>query len=395
MTTDMELHLFFSIGIMLVAGLCFGRLAKKLKLPNVTGYLVAGLVIGPFVLNIVPQNTVSDLSFVSEAALGFIALSIGGEFKLSYFKRVGAMPVIIAVFEGVIAMAFVTIALCLAGFTLQFALVLGAIASATAPAATIMVIRQYRAKGPVTETLMSVVALDDAVALISFGFAVAIAQSMNTPGVSVVQSILQPFAQVSISLGLGAGLGFLLNLPMRFFKKDSNRMCAMIAFVLIAIALADLTGASSLLTCMALGAVFINACPDAPAAMKITDYITPPVFMLFFVLSGASLDITILPSLGIVGVIYILMRIAGKITGSWLGATISKAPAAVRKYLGPALIPQAGVAIGLSLLAEQVVPDYAAQIRAVVLCATLVYELIGPVISKITLQKAGEIQKTA
>ena len=200
---------------------------------------------------------------------------------------------------------------------------------------------------------------------------------------------------MGISLGLGAGLGFLLNLPMRFFKKDSNRMCAMIAFVLIAIALADLTGASSLLTCMALGAVFINACPDAPAAMKITDYITPPVFMLFFVLSGASLDITILPSLGIVGVIYILMRIAGKITGSWLGATISKAPAAVRKYLGPALIPQAGVAIGLSLLAEQVVPDYAAQIRAVVLCATLVYELIGPVISKITLQKAGEIQKTA
>ena len=381
------------IGIMLAAGLAFGRLAKLAKLPNVTGYLVAGLIIGPYVLGVIPENVVGNMSVISDMALGFIALSIGGEFKFSYFKRVGARPVVIAVLEGVLAIVFVVAGLLLAGWPLPFCLVLGAIASATAPAATIMVIRQYRAKGPVTETLMSVVALDDAVALIGFGFAVAAAQSIANPGASVAASILQPFWEVGISLAMGCALGFLLSLPLRWFKKESNRLCIAVAAVFLAVGLAELAGGSSLLTCMALGAAFINISPEAGSVMKITDYVTPPIFMLFFVLSGTQLNIGILPTIGIVGAIYLVMRVAGKLCGAWLGAVVTTAPAPGRRYLGPALIPQAGVAIGLTLVAESVVPEYAPTIRAVVLCATMIYELVGPAISRFSLKKAGEIEQ--
>lgn len=377
---------------MLAAGLLFGRLAKLVKLPNVTGYLIGGLLIGPYVLNIVPAGVMDGFDIISDMALAFIALSIGGEFKLSYFKRVGMSPVIIAIFEGLFAILFVVAALVIAGFELPFSLVLGSIAAATAPAATIMVIRQYRAKGPVTETLMSVVALDDAVALIGFGFAVTIAKSLSSGAAFSVMSVLEPLYEVGVSFAVGGALGFLLTLPLRWFKKDSNRLCIVVAATFLAEGLSQLVGGSSLLTCMAMGAVFINLADDAGKVMSIAEYTTPPILMLFFVSSGAALNIGVLPTIGIVGILYVIMRVAGKMAGAWLGATISKAPKAVRKYLGPALIPQAGVAIGLSLVANTVVPEHAAVIRAVVLCGTLIYELAGPVVSKITLTKAGEIK---
>lgn len=388
----MELNILFYIGLMLAAGLLFGRLAKLVRLPNVTGYLIAGLLIGPYVLNIVPADIVDGLDIISDIALAFIALSIGGEFKLSYFRRVGMSPVIIAVFEGLFAILFVVAALVLAGFELPFSLVLGSIAAATAPAATIMVIRQYRAKGPVTETLMSVVALDDAVALVGFGFAVTIAKSITSGAAFSLMSILEPLYEVGVSFALGGLLGFLLTLPMRWFKKDSNRLCIVAGITFLAVGLSDLVGGSSLLTCMSMGAVFINLAKDGENVMRIAEYTTPPILMLFFVSSGAALNIGVLPTIGIVGILYVVMRVVGKLAGAWFGAVISKAPKAVRRYLGPALIPQAGVAIGLSLVANTVVPEHAAVIRAVVLCGTLIYELVGPVISKITLTKAGEIK---
>ncbi|MDD3244119.1 MAG: cation:proton antiporter [Eubacteriales bacterium] len=387
------MNVLIALAIMILSGMALGRLAKFCKLPNVTGYLIAGLLIGPSVLNIIPAETIGKLDIISEVALGFIAFSIGNEFKISYFKRVGVTPIVIAVLESLVAVILVIAGLLIAGFPLPYALVLGAIAAATAPAATIMVIRQYKAKGPVTETLLSVVALDDAVALILFGLAVAIAQSLGNPGnSSILASMLQPTIEILGGVGLGFVMGLLMLIPLRWFKKDGNRMCLIFAFVFAGIGLADLLNLSALLLCMAMGAALANFSKDITHLSKLCDYVTPPIFLLFFVTSGAELDVSVLPTLGLVGVIYIVLRVIGKMAGASLGAWICKAPAVVRKYLGPALMPQAGVAIGLSLLATTVVPEYGASIRAVTLCATLIYELIGPAVAKLTLTKAGEIE---
>ena len=390
-----NMSVLFPIGLMLVCGLLFGRLAKKVSLPNVTGYLVAGLVLGPYVLGIVSTDTAASLSIVSEMALGFIALSIGAEFKLSYFKEVGAAPVVIAIFEGLVAAACVTGGLIAIGEPVTLALVLGAIASATAPAATIMVIRQYNAKGPVTKTLLSVVALDDAVALIAFGFAVAIAGQLSGTGGSVAAAILEPFKELGLSIVVGVAAAFAMKIPLHFFKKQSNRLCAIVGLVFLTSAVSSKVGASSLLSCMIFGALLANISKDADDVFRIGDTVTPPIFMLFFVVSGAQLDVTLIPTIGLIGVTYVLLRVVGKIGGATLGAAIMRTDRKVKKYLGWTLVPQAGVAIGLTLVADQVVPAYAPQIRAVVLCGTLIYELTGPVISKIALTKAGEIAPDA
>lgn len=387
-----DISILFPIGLMLLSGLLFGRIAKKLTLPNVTGYLIAGLVLGPYVLGVVSAETASSLALVSEIALGFIALSIGAEFKLSYFREVGAAPVVIAALEGLMASVCVTCALLAIGQPFTLALVLGAIASATAPAATIMVIRQYNAHGPVTKTLLSVVALDDAVALIAFGFAVAIARSV-TGGGELLRSIAEPFIELGLSIVVGTAAAFVMLIPLHFFKKQSNRLCATTALVFITSALASKLGASSLLSCMIFGALLANLSKDADDVFRIGDMVTPPIFMLFFVISGAQLNVTLIPSIGLIGVMYVILRVVGKVAGATLGAVITHSDSKVRKYLGWTLVPQAGVAIGLTLVADTVIPEYSGQIRAVVLCGTLIYELTGPVISKIALTKAGEIEK--
>lgn len=389
------MSILWYISIMIFSGLLFGRLAKLVKLPNVTGYLVAGLVIGPQILKLIPSNIVSEFEIIADVALGFIAFSVGSEFKLSYIKRVGMMPIVIACLEALFASIAVTVSVLLAGKPLPFALVLGAIASATAPAATIMVIKQYKAKGPVTETLMTVVALDDAASLMLFGIATAIAQQLISGNGEMLHSILKPIIEIAGSLLLGGGLGLLFLLPLRFFKKASNRLSIIIGIVFLAVALANYWNLSPLLVCMALGAVFVNVSSQAVNVMDVCDGFTPPILMLFFVLSGAELDITVLSSIGLVGVIYVITRVIGKMAGSWIGAKIMKAPANVAKYLGPALVPQAGVAIGLSLIATTVVPEFGAEIRAIILCGTLIYEIVGPVIAKTSLKKAGEIEAKA
>lgn len=388
------MSMLFYLGIMLLGGLLFGRLAKKVGLPNVTGYLVAGLIVGPYVLKIIPADAASSISMVSEMALGFIALSIGAEFKLSYFREVGVRPVVIAILEGLCAMGAVVCGLLFAGQTLAFSLVLGAIASATAPAATIMVIRQYNANGPLTKTLLSVVALDDAVALIAFGFAVTVAKTLNSASdVNIAMSIAEPFIELGISIVVGAAAAAVMMIQLHFFKKTSNRLCAVCGVVFLCSAAADFFGASSLLSCMIFGALLANISKDADDVFRIADTVTPPVFMLFFVVSGAQLDVTLIPKIGLIGAIYVIMRVVGKFVGAFVGAVITHAPKTVRKYLGWTLVPQAGVAIGLTLVADSVVPQYAGQIRAIVLCGTLIYELTGPVISKLALSAAGEIEK--
>ncbi|MDI9513951.1 MAG: cation:proton antiporter [Clostridiaceae bacterium] len=386
------MSILFYVGLMLLCGLLAGRIAKLVGFPNVTGYIVAGLIIGPHILGIISLEATEGIGIVSEMALGFIALSIGAEFELSYFKEVGKTPVIIALLEGTLAIVFVTVTLLAFGYDLPIAVMLGAIASATAPAATIMVIRQYRANGPVTKTLLSVVALDDAVALIAFGFAIAVTKSFKGGSSDLLITILDPFITLFLSIIIGVLFALILLIPIRFFKKESNRICAIVGVVFLTLTLADYLGASSLLACMVLGAVFVNISKDAVPVFRIADSVTPPIFMLFFVLSGARLDVSLIPAIGVIGALYIIMRVVGKLCGSWLGSVITKAPEPVKKYLGWTLIPQAGVAIGLTLVVDQVVPEYAGQIRAVVLCATLIYELVGPVVSKLALKKAGEIE---
>lgn len=392
----MELSLLFDLAILLFCGLIFAKIIHYFKLPDVTGYLIGGLIIGPSVLGLLSADAVTMLGPISDVALGFIAFTIGSEFKISYFKRVGMTPIVIAIFESFIAVTFVVTGLVLAGQPLPFSLVLGAIAAATAPAATIMVIKQYHAKGPVTETLLSVVAIDDATALIAFGICVAIAQTITSETKpSLLLSILAPIGQIAAALLGGALLGVLITLMMRLFKSKQNRLILSIAFVLLTSAIANQLGLSALLTTMSMGAVFANLCKNSGELMEQCEVFTPFLFMMFFVLSGAGLNLAILPSIGVVGVVYLVLRVLGKMAGAWLGAVVMKANPKIRRWLGPALLPQAGVAIGLTVVAQSVVPQYAEVVRAVVLCGTLIYELVGPGVSKWTLQKAGEIERGA
>lgn len=388
----MTLNTLLDLAIMIFAGMFCGRMAKHIRLPNVTGYLVAGLLIGPSVFGLLSADFLGDISIISDVALGFIAFSIGNEFKLSYFKRVGTAPIVIACLESLFAVLFVVLGLILSGQSVPFSLVLGAIAAATAPAATIMVIKQYRAEGPVTESLLSVVAIDDATALILFSLSVAVAQALTDSGASLAASLLSPLKEIGGAIVAGAVLGFIFLIPLRFFKKPGNRLSLIVGFIFAGLGLSQWLGLSNLLLCMAMGAVIANFSPDVGKLMDISDSVTPPIFMLFFVASGADLKLSVLPTVGVIGVIYIVLRVIGKIIGASVGASLSKCEKVVKKYLGPCLLPQAGVAIGLSLAAGRVVPDFAPQIRAVILCGTLIYELIGPAVTKISLKKAGEIK---
>lgn len=386
------MNLLLHLSVLLLAGLLGSFLIKFVRLPDVTGYLILGLLVGPSVLGLLDEAAIGQMSAASDIALAFIAFTVGGEFKLSYFKRVGATPIVIAVFESFFAVGLVVAGLLLAGFELPFALCLGSIAAATAPAATVMVIKQYHARGPVTECLLSVVAIDDATALIAFGVATSMAKTLESgAALSLYSALGSPLLEVGASLLLGFALGCAYTFALRFFKDKGTQLTLTIAFILLGAAVADELDLSALLLCMMFSATFTNMARLTNEVYSAIDRFTPPIFCLFFVLSGADLKLSVLPSIGVVGVIYVVLRVVGKWIGAALGARLMHADANIQKYLGPALLPQAGVAIGLSFLAQQVVPQYADTIRAVILCGTLIYELIGPAVSKTTLQKAGEI----
>ncbi len=396
---SLSLNVLTQLGIMILAGMFMGRMMKHIKLPNVTGYLLAGLLLGPYFLpslgcpfSILSESFISGIGIISEVALGFIAFSIGNEFRISYFRKVGAAPLIIASLESLFAVVVVVAVLIVTGHDVAFSLVLGSIAAATAPAATIMVINQYKAKGPVTSTLLSVVAIDDATALILFSVSSALAAGMSGRGGNPVLSVLVPVGQILAALAVGALLGVLLLIPMRFFHKKSNRLALVCGFLFVGLGVADLMNLSSLMLCMALGAAVANLSSEAAQIISLAESVTSPIYILFFVASGAGLQVSVLKTVGVIGVIYIVGRSIGKLFGAWLGARIAKTGSAVGRYLGPCLLPQAGVAIGLTLLAGRTVPEHAPTIRAVVLAGTLVYEIIGPGITKLSLTKAGEIR---
>lgn len=378
----------------MIIALLMTRVMKKISLPNVTGYLIAGLIAGPYCLKLYNSGNIDTLSIITNVALGFIAFSIGGEFKLSSLKQLGAKIFVITVFEAVGASVLVITVLVLFKFPLTLALVLGAIASATAPAATLMVVRQYKAQGPVTSTLLPVVAIDDAVCLMLFSILSSVAKSLESEGgFNLYQTILKPIIEIVLSLVIGFVLGIILSIGTRFFKSRANRISLVVTAVFLGVGISDKFGLSSLLLCMAIGAALANYSAVSDPVMDGSERWTPPLFMLFFVISGAQFNFSVLKTVGAVGVIYILMRSFGKYFGAMLGCKIAGTEKTVRKYLGITLLPQAGVAIGMAQLSLTVVPEYGEQIRAVVLCATLVYELVGPLLTKLALQKAGEIQK--
>ena len=385
--------ILLSLGVAIAIGMVFNRIVKKLGLPNVTGYLVAGVLIGPCFLQIIPTVWLKSCTLLVNVALGFIAFSIGGEFKISKIKKIGKSVVVITFFQALVTTVLVDIGL-LIFFPPAVAICLGAIATATAPAATLMVIRQYRAEGPVTNILMPVVALDDAIGLIVFSISLSLAKlTLSVEGANVVSILFDPIKEIVLSLVIGAVIGALLTFCLGFFNSRSNRLVSIISAVFIGTSVSELFGLSSLLLCMAIGAVMSNFYRESEKMLDITEHWTPAVLLLFFVISGAELDLAVVPTVGLLGVLYIALRSAGKYFGARLGATIVHEEPNVRKYLGVALLPQAGVAIGMSQIVVNSLPsEYGSQIRAVVLCATLVYELVGPLLTKIVLKKAGEIR---
>ena len=377
----------------MLGGLLMTRLTRLVKLPNVTAYLLAGVLIGPYVLNLVGSDTLAGFGVITECALGFIAFSIGDEFKIESLKAIGKPALLITLFESIFAVICTMSLTLLLGFNPIICIMLGALSASTAPAATLLIVRQYKASGPLTDMLLPVVAADDATGLIAYSICVSIAQNMvNHTAFSFAGTVLLPILHIAEALLLGAVLGVLLALSHRYFRSHTNRMSLCIAFVMIGVGLADYLGLSNLLLCMALGAVYVNLWNESERILGCIDDWTYPLFMLFFVISGAQLNLSTLPKVGLLGIVYVLARFGGKFLGAWLGGGITKQPKVVRNNLGWALMPQAGVAIGMAtMVLKQLPPEYSQMIQTVILSATLIYEIVGPLATKTALQRAGEI----
>ena len=408
------MHTLLSLSIALITGLLLSRLTKKLDLPAVTAYLVAGILVGPFCLGALgidgigftSMEKVHSFSIVCDVALGFIAFSIGNEFRLAHLKKIGRQATIVGILQAVITTLFVDVALIALHFaipdvlTMEAAIILGAIASATAPAATLMVVKQYKAKGPVTDMLLPVVALDDAVGLVIFAISFGIARAMNAGEIDLISVIVEPIIEVVASLVLGSVMGIMFHICERFFHSNSKRISVSIGFVLSTIALSQMTfeiggihiACSSLLTCMMLGTIFCNICDFSEELMERVDKWTAPLFVLFFVLSGAELELSVFGNLlmVLVGMVYIIFRCLGKYIGSFVSAKISMCDEKIVKYLGITLFPQAGVALGMAMKAKAF-GEIGNMVSTITLFAVLIYEIVGPALTKTALLKAGDI----
>lgn len=403
-----------SVSIALLAGLLMTRAFKPLKLPSVTAYLIAGVLIGPYCIGALgidgigfsTSDAVSKLSLVSEVALGFIAFSIGNEFRVSDLKKTGKQAFVIGVLQAITATLFVDIGLYLIHlampekFTLAQVITLGAIATATAPAATLMVVRQYKAQGPLTKLLLPIVALDDAVGLVVFAVSFGIAKTLVSGQIDLISIIVNPIIEIICSLLLGAAMGWVLTQLEKLFNSNTNRLNLTIGAVFLTASLSMMDfhvgpvhiQFSSLLVCMMLGTVFCNICPLSHDLMAASDKWTSPLFALFFVISGAELELGVFTDVAIIiiGAVYILTRSAGKYFGTLYSAKLTHCGPKICKYLGITLLPQAGVALGMCTTAMQL----GAQgnlIRNITLFAVLIYELVGPLLTRQALSAAGEI----
>ena len=413
-----------SISIALCAGLLVSRFVKPLKMPAVTGYLIAGILIGPYCLGrlgvtglgFTSMTEVKALSLFNDVALGFIAFAIGNEFRLSQLKHTGRQATVIGIFQALAAALLVDVVLiALHEFVLgdklplADAITLGAIATATAPAATLMVVRQYKAKGKLTDLLLPIVALDDAVGLIVFSVSFGVAKALNLGMFDLTSILLEPVLEIIASLLLGLIMGIIFSAVEKYFKSNSKRLSLSITFVILTVALSMMefhigtvkVGFSSLLVCMMLGTVFCNVCDFSEEIMGKTDRWTAPLFILFFVLSGAELELSVLGNLAIVGIglAYIVTRSLGKYLGAYISAKAVHCEPLIQHYLGITLLPQAGVALGMSVTVAQTLGAEGQMVRNIVLFGVLIYELVGPTLTRIALTKSGDItprvEKTA
>lgn len=405
---------FLSLSIALLAGLILSKFAKKVQLPAVTAYLIAGILIGPFDLGAlgipglgITSEQIQGFEIISDLALGFIAFAMGNEFRLSQLKKLGKRATVIGVFQALFTTLVVDMVLIgLHVFMpdklpLSAAIVLGAIATATAPAATLMVVKQYRAKGPVTDVLLPVVAIDDAVGLVVFAISFGIAKSVSVGSVDILSIVLEPLLEVTLSLGLGYAMGVLFSTCEKRFYTHSQRMAVLVGFVMMTVAISLLEfqigtvriAFSSLLACMMLGTVFCNLYEGSEELMNHADKWTTPVLIIFFVISGAELELSVFSEIAVViiGVVYIVARSIGKYFGAGISARITKSDPNIIKYLGITLLPQAGVALGMAISAMELGSD-GAIVRNITLFAVLVYEVVGPFLTKIALTKAGDIK---
>ena len=409
------MQVLLSLSIALFAGLMLSRLAKLVKLPAVTAYLVAGILIGPYLLGalgfkglgFVSMEDIKSYSILSDTALGFIAFSIGNEFRLSDLKTTGKQATVIGIFQAVFTTLIVDGVLIGVHFIipdklpLPSAIILGAVAAATAPAATLMVVKQYKAKGPLTDILLPIVALDDAVGLVLFAIHFGVAKALISGNVDLLSIVLEPLLEVILSLGLGALMGALFSYFERFFHSRSKRLSMSVTFIFLTVALSMLEfnvfgihiAFSSLLVCMMLGTIFCNVCDFSEELMDRVDRWSAPLFILFFVISGAELELSVFrdPVIVIIGVIYIITRCIGKYFGAYSSSKFMKCNDNIVKYLGITLFPQAGVALGMAIKAESL-GEAGAVVANITLFSVLIYELIGPFLTKVSLTKAGEIK---
>lgn len=407
---------FLTLSIALLSGLLLSRLAKKVQLPAVTAYLVAGIIIGPFLLGSLgvgfnsTTNTPEKYSMLCDLALGFIAFAIGNEFRLSQLKKIGKQATTIGIFQALFTTVIVDCALIALSFILPegylplpAAIMLGAVATATAPAATLMVVKQYKAKGPVTDILLPVVALDDAVGLVVFAISFGCAKAIHTGAVDVISMVLNPIIEIVLSLGLGAIMGVLFTLCEKFFHSRSKRMAVSVTFVMLTVAISSLhfdfgeihIGFSSLLACMMLGTVFCNICDFSEELMERADRWTAPILILFFVISGAELNLGVFSNwiFVVIGIGYIISRTIGKYFGARISSKMTGCDDNIVKYLGITLLPQAGVALGMASQALTFGGEIGVLVQSITLFSVLVYELVGPYLTKLALTKAGDIKK--
>ena len=410
------MNTLLSLSVAILAGLMMTRVFKPLHLPSVTSYLIAGVLVGPYCLGLLGVDglgftsfaNVEKLSLVSDVALGFIAFAIGNEFRLSALKKTGKQATIVGIVQGLVAALFVDAALIGLHFILgdklpiSSAITLGAIATATAPAATLMVVRQYKAKGKLTDILLPVVALDDAVGLVVFAVSFGVARALGSGAIDLVSVLVNPALEIALSLVLGAVMGEILTQMEKLFNSNSNRLSMTIVFVLLTVAISKAEfhigkvtiGFSSLLVCMMLGTIFCNRCILSGDLMEKADAWTAPLYVLFFVISGAELELDVFADLSVVGIglVYILFRSLGKYVGAYGSCKTTGCDEKVTKYLGVTLLPQAGVALGMCLMVGELGSYEGRLIRNIVLFSVLVYELIGPTLTKWALTKAGDIQ---
>ena len=408
------MEILLTLSVSLFAGLMLSRLAKLVQLPAVTAYLVAGILVGPYLLGafgveglgFTSMDNIHAYDLLSDVALGFIAFSIGNEFRLAQLKQTGRQATVIGILQAVAATLLVDAALIGLHFLmpdklpLPTAIVLGAVASATAPAATLMVVRQYKSKGPLTDILLPIVALDDAVGLVLFAVSFGVAKALVTGQVDLLSVVAEPILEVVMSLLLGLVMGLLFTFFERFFHSRSKRLAMSVTFVFLTVALSMVefhiggvhVAFSSLLVCMMLGTVFCNACDFSEELMGRVDRWTAPLFILFFVISGAELELSVFRdwTVVVIGLVYILFRSAGKYFGSAASARAVKCEPTIVKYLGITLLPQAGVALGMAMKAEML-GECGVLVANITLFSVLIYELVGPFLTKIALTKAGEI----